>query len=82
MVIECNGKYIVSRPGSDGEKPIKNKRRYALGVIEPNTTTTIEFSVVLPTADQAGVGNKLYIRDKLTYLPVDGKIPKGEEIIF
>ena len=82
MVIECNGKYIVSRPGSDGEKPIKNKRRYALGVIEPNTTTTIEFSVVLPTADQGGVGNQLYIRDKLTYPPVDGKIPKGEEIIF
>ena len=48
---------------NDDGNPVRATKQHLLGTIAPNSITTIEFSVVLPTADQGGVGNKLLIKN-------------------
>lgn len=63
IVMQIDGKYILNSIERDDGNPKRATKEHLLGKINPKSTTTIEFSVVLPTADQGGVGNKLFIKN-------------------
>ena len=77
IVIERQGKYVLHNSGAKNKDNVLKKTddtgvEYFLIELPPNKTTTVEFSITLPTADSGGVKNNLVITKTRRGIDADG----------
>ena len=67
IVINRNGEYVLHNSGSYGKDDVNKAEddtgvEYYLAELPAGETTTVEFSITLPTADNGGIENSLVIK--------------------
>lgn len=67
IVINRNGNYVLHNSGSQDKDNVSKENddtgvEYYLAELPPGKTTTVEFSITLPTADAGGIQNSLVIK--------------------